>query len=208
MHQVAFTRMDEGTPEDFALLLAHEREERATTPDRVLDLLRTLDGVESAYRVEGEQGAGRGQGRGVVAVTAHLGFWELILPATRLRTAGWGPRITAVERAPRNPYLRRLVAERRGVAGGAPLPQNARAILRALRDNAAVGMLADHYLSPREGGVPVRLTRFEKVGVALVQGALRNHSSSVSSCSSSSLLGRPMTTSASSSARPCSPSGR
>jgi KDO2-lipid IV(A) lauroyltransferase len=92
------------------------------------------------------------RGRGVVVATAHYGFWELILPALRLRLAG--PRLTAVGRAQRNPHLRSLVSQRRRLGGGPePLPQDARAILRALRDGAAVGLLADHYLSPRRGGV-------------------------------------------------------
>lgn len=97
------------------------------------------------------------RGRGVLAVTAHYGFWELILPATRLRYAG-GPGfesagVTAVERAIANPLLREFVAQRRRLAGEEPLPQQARAILRALRGNALIGVLVDHYLAPRRGGV-------------------------------------------------------
>ena len=50
--RVSFTRMDEGTPEDFALLLAREREEKADLPGRVLDLLRQLAGTDTGYRVD------------------------------------------------------------------------------------------------------------------------------------------------------------
>jgi len=52
MRTVGFTRMDRGTAEDFALLLAREREERATFPDHVLDLLARIGEQPSAYRVD------------------------------------------------------------------------------------------------------------------------------------------------------------
>lgn len=51
MRRVGFTRMDRGTPEDFALVLDAEREEKRTLPDRVLELLRSLDRVDSRYQV-------------------------------------------------------------------------------------------------------------------------------------------------------------
>lgn len=51
MQKVSFTRMDQGTPEDFALLLAHEEAEKATLPDRILALLRTLDVDDTGYQV-------------------------------------------------------------------------------------------------------------------------------------------------------------
>jgi KDO2-lipid IV(A) lauroyltransferase len=92
------------------------------------------------------------RGRGVLVASAHYGFWELILPALRQRLGN--SRLTAVGRAQRNPHLRALVDERRRLGdGAAPLPQDARAILRTLRGNAGVGLLADHYLSPRRGGL-------------------------------------------------------
>ncbi len=97
------------------------------------------------------------RGRGVLAVTAHYGFWELTLPATRLRYAGGqgfaNAGITAVERRVANPFLRAFVAERRRLAGDEPLAQEARAVLRALRENAVIGVLVDNYLAPRRGGV-------------------------------------------------------
>jgi KDO2-lipid IV(A) lauroyltransferase len=92
------------------------------------------------------------RGRGVLVATAHYGFWELILPALRQRLGN--PQVTAVGRAQRNPHLRTLVSERRRLAGGAaPLPQDARAVLRTLRGNGGVGLLADHRLSQRRGGL-------------------------------------------------------
>lgn len=47
---VSFTRMDEGTREDYEILAAKEVEELAGFPDRVLGWLRQMDG-DSGYRV-------------------------------------------------------------------------------------------------------------------------------------------------------------
>jgi KDO2-lipid IV(A) lauroyltransferase len=92
------------------------------------------------------------RGRGVLVASAHYGFWELMLPALRHRLEN--PHLTAVGRPQRNPHLRALVAERRRLGDGADaLPQDARSVLRTLRGNGGVGLLADHYLSPRRGGV-------------------------------------------------------
>jgi len=51
MARVGFTRMDRGTPEDFALALAAEEQEKPGLPDRVLDLLHSLDRGDTCYRV-------------------------------------------------------------------------------------------------------------------------------------------------------------
>jgi KDO2-lipid IV(A) lauroyltransferase len=90
-------------------------------------------------------------GRGTLIATAHYGSWELM----RRAVAGALPEleITAVGRAQPNPYLQRMVSRRRNLDGSQPLAQDARSILRALRRNAAIGLLADHYLSPRRGGL-------------------------------------------------------
>jgi predicted HD phosphohydrolase len=47
---VSFTKMSEGTAEDYALLAAHEAEELAGFPDRVLDWLRAMD-EPSGYQI-------------------------------------------------------------------------------------------------------------------------------------------------------------
>jgi hypothetical protein len=49
MKKVGFTRMDAGTKADFDLLLAHELEEKRSLPQRVLELLRSLDHDETGY---------------------------------------------------------------------------------------------------------------------------------------------------------------
>lgn len=48
--KVAFTRMDEGTREDYELLSVHDAQNEAGLPDRVLDWLRSMDG-DSPYLI-------------------------------------------------------------------------------------------------------------------------------------------------------------
>ena len=51
MSVVSFTRMDEGTTEDYALLDRYEREHVAELPDRILDALRELEHSLEGYRI-------------------------------------------------------------------------------------------------------------------------------------------------------------
>jgi KDO2-lipid IV(A) lauroyltransferase len=93
------------------------------------------------------------EGKGALIATAHYGCWELMLRAV----AGVLPEreVTAVGRANPNPYLEKMISRRRKLGGSQPLAQDARSILRALRRNATIGVLADHYLSQRRGGLLV-----------------------------------------------------
>jgi KDO2-lipid IV(A) lauroyltransferase len=93
------------------------------------------------------------RGRGALVVTAHYGLWELIPAAVRAHLPGLD--VAAVGRTLRNPYLFDLILRRRAAGGGDLLPQDARAILRALRRGAAIGMLVDQYTSERRTGVLV-----------------------------------------------------
>ena len=61
--------------------------------------------------------------------------------------------IPAVGRTQPNAYIQRMVSRRRNLGGSQPLAQDARSILLALRRNATIGLLADHYLSRRHGGL-------------------------------------------------------
>jgi KDO2-lipid IV(A) lauroyltransferase len=93
------------------------------------------------------------RGHGVFAVTAHYGNWEL-LPAT-MHASAPDTRVVVVGRALRNAALYRMIVARREQGGGALLPQDARPILRALRDGKTVGVLLDQYTTQRRGGVLV-----------------------------------------------------
>ncbi len=105
-----------------------------------------LEGIEHLQ-------AALSRGRGALVVTAHYGLWELIPAAVRAHFPGLD--VAAVGRTLRNPYLFNLIRRRRGAGGGDLLPQDARAILRALRRGAAIGMLVDQYTSERRTGVLV-----------------------------------------------------
>ena len=80
-------------------------------------------------------------GRGVLFLTAHLGNWELSAFAHGLLT---GP-MNVVVRPLDNPLLDRLVERRRALTGNRPIGKKnfARAILKALEANQAVGILID-----------------------------------------------------------------
>ena len=81
------------------------------------------------------------QGRGVLFATAHLGAWELSAFAHALLRAP----MQVVVRPLDNPLLDALVERRRALSGNRPLFKKdfARAILKALAANEAVGILID-----------------------------------------------------------------
>lgn len=89
------------------------------------------------------------QGRGVLIATAHLGNWELSAFAHALLTEPMNIIIRPLD----NPQVDRLVEERRTLSGNRLIHKwdSARAILRALHDNEAVGVLIDQNTSLQEG---------------------------------------------------------
>ncbi len=119
------------------------------------------------------------RGRGVLFATAHLGNWELSAFAHALMAAP----MHIVVRALDNPSIDRLVERRRTLSGNFVIEKKdyARGLLKALRNNQAVGILIDQNASPEEGvfvpffGVPacagagfVRLAA--KTGAAVIPG--------------------------------------
>lgn len=118
-------------------------------------------------------------GRGVLFATAHLGNWELSAFAHGLLTEP----MDVIVRPLDNRLIDRLVEERRGLSGNRLLEKRdvARAILRSLRDNRAVGVLIDQNTSLEEGafvdffGIPACAgTAFAKLaahsGAAVIPG--------------------------------------
>jgi KDO2-lipid IV(A) lauroyltransferase len=83
----------------------------------------------------------REAGRGVLVATAHLGNWELSAFAHALMTAP----MNVVVRPLDNPMIDALVERRRALTGNRPIGKKdfARAILKALAANEAVGILID-----------------------------------------------------------------
>jgi KDO2-lipid IV(A) lauroyltransferase len=88
-------------------------------------------------------------GRGVLFATAHLGNWELSAYAHALLT---GP-MNVVVRPLDNPWIDRIVERRRALTGNRPIGKKdfARAILKALAANEAVGILIDQNASLDSG---------------------------------------------------------
>jgi KDO2-lipid IV(A) lauroyltransferase len=95
--------------------------------------------VEEAFR----------RGRGVLFATAHLGNWELSAFAHALYRAPMGVVVRPLD----NPLIDRLVERRRALSGNRPILKKdfARAILKALAGNEAVGILIDQNASADSG---------------------------------------------------------
>ena len=88
-------------------------------------------------------------GHGVLFATAHLGNWELSAFAHGLMTEAMNVVIRPLD----NPAVDRLVEQRRQLSGNRMIEKwdGARAILRALQQNEAVGILIDQNTSLQEG---------------------------------------------------------
>ena len=93
------------------------------------------------------------RGRGALVVTAHYGHWELIPSASRYRLPHI--EITPTGRTLQNPWVQAMVASRRNLGGGFVLERDTAEIIRALRRNAAVGILVDLRRSRKRGGILV-----------------------------------------------------
>lgn len=89
------------------------------------------------------------RGRGVLFATAHLGAWELSAFAHALMSEP----MNVVVRPLDNPLIDAAVAKYRAASGNTLISKKdaARAILRALQRNEAVGVLIDQNVLPEEG---------------------------------------------------------
>ncbi len=118
-------------------------------------------------------------GRGVLFATAHLGNWELSAFAHALLSAP----MHVVVRPLDNPLIDALVERRRALSGNRTIEKKdfARAMLKALQANEAVGILIDQNSSAEHGvfvdffGVPACAgTGFAKIaarsGAAVIPG--------------------------------------
>jgi Kdo2-lipid IVA lauroyltransferase/acyltransferase len=158
---VAIPRLRRSAERNLAFALPHE------DPRRMIDgvfrsiarLLVTFarfpsigrDNIAQWVRCEGAEHYERAmrEGRGVLFATAHLGNWELSAFAHALIT---GP-MHVVVRALDNPLIDALVERRRTASGNWVISKtdSARTILRALKRNQAVGILADQNAAPENG---------------------------------------------------------
>ncbi|PWG64905.1 LpxL/LpxP family acyltransferase [Spiribacter halobius] len=129
-------------------------------PARNLALVREVQGAEVLE-------AARAGGRGVLILAPHHGAWELLQVWVAARMP-----LHALYRPPRQPYLEPILVGRRARTGARQWPAGTagvRGLLRALRNNEAVGVLPDQQ-PPGEGvhapffGVPAKtMTLFCKL---------------------------------------------
>jgi len=123
--------------------------------------------------------AAKSAGRGVLIATAHFGNWELSAFAHALLTEPMNIVIRPLDQ----PAIDALVEHRRALSGNRLIEKwdGARAILRALQQNEAVGILIDQNTSLQEGvfvhffGTPACAnTAFAKIaartGAAVIPG--------------------------------------
>jgi len=109
------------------------------------------DNIGEWIRYEGLQyfQQAKKQGRGILFATAHLGNWELSAFAHGMLTEP----MNIVVRPLDNPRIDALVEKRRQLSGNRIISKReaARAILRVLQKNEAVGVLIDQNTSEAEG---------------------------------------------------------
>lgn len=93
--------------------------------------------------------AAKKSGRGVLIATAHLGNWELSAFAHALMTEPMHVMVRPLD----NPAIDRLIESRRALSGNHLIVKwdGARAVLRALQKNEAVGILIDQNTAIDEG---------------------------------------------------------
>jgi Kdo2-lipid IVA lauroyltransferase/acyltransferase len=93
--------------------------------------------------------AAKKRGRGVLIATAHLGNWELSAFAHALMTEPMNVMVRPLD----NGLVDRLVESRRMLSGNRLIFKKdaARSVLKALKNNAPVGILIDQNTTPSEG---------------------------------------------------------
>ena len=169
------------------------RKERRTIADEVFNSIARLiwvfarfpqinaQNIHNWIRYEGLEHylEAKKAGRGVLFATAHFGNWELSAFAHALMTEPMHIMIRPLD----NPKVDRLVEDRRRLSGNRLIVKwdGARAVLRALHQNEAVGVLIDQNTSSQEGvfvdffGTPACAnTAFAKIaartGAAVIPG--------------------------------------
>ena len=111
----------------------------------------TRENVGDWIRYEGLENfeQARGQGKGVLVATGHLGNWELSAFAHAYLTAPMHIVVRPID----NPGIDALVETRRELSGNRAIPKKdaARGILRALAAGEAVGVLIDQNTTADQG---------------------------------------------------------
>jgi Kdo2-lipid IVA lauroyltransferase/acyltransferase len=110
-------------------------------PDNIGNLIR-YEGLEHYQRA-------KAKGRGILVATAHLGNWELSAFAHAFMTEPMGVMVRPLD----NPLIDGLVERYRGLSGNKLIfkRDSALSVVRALKNNEAVGILIDQNTTPAEG---------------------------------------------------------
>src|SRR5262249_40313858 len=91
------------------------------------------------------------QGKGVIGITMHYGDWEML----GLGLGFYGMSMTVVQEATTNPAIGEILGRLRGASGNRVISQHRAAVklIKSLRQNQIVGVLADQHIARKEGGV-------------------------------------------------------
>jgi len=134
-------RITTGVFDSIARLVVSFARFPSITRENVGDWIR-YEGLENFERA-------RGQGKGVLVATGHLGNWELSAFAHAYLTAPMHIVVRPID----NPGIDALVETRRELSGNRAIPKKdaARGILRALAAGEAVGVLIDQNTTADQG---------------------------------------------------------
>jgi len=109
------------------------------------------DNIEDVVILDGHENflEGKNRGKGVIYLTGHIGAWELSSYAHAL----YGFPLHYMARPLDNGPLDRLVNDYRGRSGNRPVYKNeaARTMLKVLKEDGTLGILADQNTMPGEG---------------------------------------------------------
>lgn len=111
----------------------------------------TRENIEETVILDGHENflEGKSRGKGVIYLTGHIGAWELSSYAHAL----YGFPLHYMARPLDNARLDQLVNEYRGGSGNTPVYKNeaARTMLKVLKEQGTLGILADQNTMPGEG---------------------------------------------------------
>ncbi len=111
----------------------------------------TKENIERYVVLDGHENflAGKERGKGVLYLTGHIGAWELSSFAHAL----YGFPLHYIARPIDNPLIDKFVNKYRGLSGNQPIFKNesARSLLKILKEQGTVGILADQNTMPQEG---------------------------------------------------------
>jgi KDO2-lipid IV(A) lauroyltransferase len=111
----------------------------------------TKENIEKFVVLDGHENflAGKQRGKGVLYLTGHIGAWELSSFAHAL----YGFPLHYMARPIDNPRIDAFVNRYRGLSGNRPIFKNesARTVLKILKEQGTVGILADQNTMPQEG---------------------------------------------------------